>query len=58
MDERARLRKKQAEAVIPMIGPLLEAWDALPNDVKSDPELERLSRHIEKVDSTMEWTDG
>jgi len=54
MDERARLRKKQAEAVIPMIGPLLEAWDALPNDVKSDPELERLSRHIEKVDSAME----
>lgn len=39
---------------MPLIGELLDSWDDLPNDVKSDPELERLSRNIQKIDSAME----
>lgn len=54
MNEIERLRKKQAEKVMPMIGALLEAWDDLPNDVKSDPELDRLERQIRKIDNGME----
>ena len=36
---------------------LIAAFDKgyrVPNDVKSDPELERLSRNIQKIDSAME----
>ena len=36
--ERQRRRQRQAKAVMPMIGPLLDAWDDLPNDVKDDPD--------------------
>ena len=54
MREREQLRKKQAKIVMPLIGPMLAAWDDLPNDVKTDPELERLFRHIQKIDSVME----
>lgn len=31
---RERLRAVQAAAVMPLIGPLLDAWDGVPNDVK------------------------
>ena len=33
-DEIDALRRKQAEAVMPLIGPLLDAWDGVPNDEK------------------------
>lgn len=35
--ERERLRREQAERVMPLIGPLLDAWDGMPNDEK-DPD--------------------
>lgn len=28
------LRRKQREAVMPLIGPLLDAWEAVPNDFR------------------------
>lgn len=31
--ERNRLRRLQAVAVMPQIGPLLDAWEQLPNDL-------------------------
>lgn len=31
-----RLRGEQAKRVMPLIGPLLDAWDNVPNDVMSD----------------------
>jgi hypothetical protein len=52
--ERARLARLQAINVMPLIGGLLDAWDDLPNDVKYDEELERLRKHIEKIDDGME----
>lgn len=54
MNERQIIRLKQAKAVMPLIGCLLDAWDDLPNDVKSDPELEKLSKHVQKIDDAME----
>ena len=52
--KRKTIRLKQAKDVMPLIGGLLDAWDNLPNDVKSDPELEKLSKHIQKIDDAME----
>ena len=54
--ERQRRRQRQAKAVMPMIGPLLDAWDDLPNDVKDDPELEHLATHINLINDAMEAT--
>jgi hypothetical protein len=34
---------------MPLIGPLLDVWDDLPNDVKGDEELKRLSEVIDKI---------
>jgi len=52
--ERKSIRRKQARDVMPLIGNLLDAWDDLPNDVKTDPELERLATKIELIDRAME----
>lgn len=49
MGERERERRRQNKAVMPLIGPLLDAWDDLPNDVKDDEELKRLSEVIDKI---------
>lgn len=40
--ERAALRRQQADAVMEEIGPLLDAWDSIPNDVKSQLEEDAL----------------
>ena len=53
-NEREVISLKQSKDVMLLIGGLLDAWDDLPNDVKSDPELEKLSKHIEKIDNAME----
>lgn len=34
------LRKEQADAVMPLIGGFLDAWDNMPNDIKEMIELE------------------
>lgn len=38
-DDIRRKRAEQAARVMPLIGPLLDAWEQLPNDVRSDIEL-------------------
>jgi len=54
--EQTRFLKLQAKAVMQLIGGLLDAWDDLPNDVKGDPELERVARHIDGIYDAMERT--
>ena len=39
---------------MPMIGPLLDAWEQLPNDVATMEELADLSQLIEDIDNAME----
>ena len=55
----SRLRKRQATTVMPLIGPLLDAWDDLPNDVKSDIALDSaaLVDCVERIRSAMEDSD-
>lgn len=53
MGERERERRRQNKAVMPLIGPLLDAWDDLPNDVKGDDDLKRLSEVIDKISDGM-----
>lgn len=52
--ERNRGRAAQAKAVMPLIGGLLDAWDGLTNDLRSDTELEHLKAQIERIDEAME----
>jgi len=52
--DRERIREEQSRNVMPLIGGLLDAWDELPNDVKSDPELNRLAKNIQRIDTAME----
>jgi hypothetical protein len=54
MNERDRLRAAQSKAVMPIIGSLLDAWDGLSNDLKSDPELEHFAQLMTKVHAAME----
>lgn len=53
-NERTHLIRIQTKAVMPLIGGLLDAWADLPNDVKSDPELDSLKKHIDHIDNAME----
>lgn len=52
--EIAQLRREQAQAVMPLIGPLLDAWDGMPNDEKFAAELLILRHHIEAIRAAME----
>lgn len=52
--ERGVARLTQAKAVMPMIGPLLDAWDGIPNDVKSDEEMSELRKHLNAIAYAME----
>lgn len=45
--EEDRLRAQQAKAVMPMIGPLLDAWEAMPLELRSDM--------IEQAAPLMRW---
>jgi hypothetical protein len=53
----ARLRREQAKRVMPLIGPLIDAWDSLPNDVKwlIEEQAERLTLAIHEI---MEAVEG
>ena len=55
--ERELLREEQTETVMPMIGSLLDRWEDLPGDVKSDPELSALKKSIENILMAMEGED-
>lgn len=50
--ERAELRAQQARRVMPEVGPLLDAWDQVPNDIKG--ELEALGEILARIDDGME----
>jgi hypothetical protein len=54
-DERARLRAEQAAAVMPLIGPMLDAFDGMPGDFRSDltEEAPGLYRHIKAISAAM-----
>lgn len=49
-----RLRAAQAKLVMPLIGPLLDAWEQVPNDVACTDELEQLSQLLEDINNAME----
>lgn len=50
--EVARLRAEQAAAVMPLIGPLLDAWEQVPTDLRD--ELSDLAGIIAEIDAAME----
>jgi hypothetical protein len=54
--ERQDLRVVQTKAVMALIGPLLDAWEGTPNDLKSliEEQAGSLHQHLEKMASAME----
>jgi hypothetical protein len=54
MKEIDKLRRKQSARVMRVISPLLDAWEAVPNDVKSDPELKEFLEYMRKLFRAME----
>lgn len=51
---REQLRAAQVAATTPLIGPLLDAWDGLPNDLKYAEELSNLRKQIGGINMAME----
>lgn len=56
--EVARLRRAQEKAVMPLIGPLLDAFEGLSFDARSNEELSELFACIEKIQDAMESEDA
>lgn len=54
--ELKRLRKAQAREVMPVIGPLLDAWEAVPNDFRFEMESQasELVGYLEAISDAME----
>lgn len=54
-EEISRLQAKQSEAVMPLIGPLLDAWEGTPNDVKGYLKEHASSLHhwLSNIDGAM-----
>ena len=48
-----RLRKAQSDAVMNLIGEMLDAWEALPTDVRCSDEMEELNEHISRINNAM-----
>lgn len=48
--EIATLRGEQAARVMPLIGPLLDAWEHVPNDERD----ERLAKHFDAINKAIE----
>jgi hypothetical protein len=44
-----RLRAKQAARAMKKVSPLLDAWEQLPNDVKSESELKHVRKCMEAL---------
>lgn len=47
-------RSRQAEAAMPLIGGLLDAWDQLPLDLRGEPEMGELWCWVRALDDAME----
>lgn len=58
--ELERLRRKQMRAATPLIGPLLDAWDEVPNDLKGEIEegATDLAEALDSIRDAMEGDDG
>lgn len=58
--ELEQLRRKQLRAVMPLIGPLLDAWDSVPNDLKGEIEegATDLAEALDSIRDAMEGDDG
>jgi hypothetical protein len=54
--ERHNLRIAQAKTVMPLIGPLLDAWENAPNDLRSDIEsfAPQLAANLEAIATAVE----
>jgi hypothetical protein len=54
--ERRGLRIAQSKAVMPLIGPLLDAWEGAPNELKSlvEEHAGGLYEYLQKVAGAME----
>mgnify|MGYP001603130379 CR=1 FL=1 len=54
--ERQGLRIVQSKAVMPLIGPMLDAWDGMPNDLKAEiREAEpALCDYLDQINAAME----
>lgn len=50
--ERDRLRAAQAEAVMPLIGPLLDAWEGCSQACRE--ELPELDKHLRRINRAMD----
>lgn len=50
-----KARAVQAKQTMPLIGPLLDAWDEVPNDIKSliEEQAPSLANHLDKVAEAM-----
>lgn len=51
-------RAEQSSRVMPLIGCLLDAWDALPNDIKEDTEILHFAEQVETIDNAIEQAAG
>jgi len=53
-----QLRKEQAQRVMPLIGPLLDAWEAVPGDLRSEIKefAPQLAEHLNHIFDAMEAT--
>lgn len=54
--EHRRLRKAQAARVMPIIGPLLDAWEGVPNDLRFEIEEHagELAGYLDEIEAAME----
>lgn len=48
-----RLRKAQSDAVMDLIGEMLDAWEGLPTDVRCSDEMEELNECISRINNAM-----
>jgi len=58
--ERDYYRRKQGEKAAAVAGPLLDAWESLPNDVKCAPELSEVASRLCDLEEAMDpecWPD-
>jgi hypothetical protein len=54
--ERLEARRRQRRTVMDLIGPLLDAWEDIPNDIKSDlrEHCTPLCHYLDRINEAME----
>ncbi len=56
--EVVKLRKEQTRRAAPHVGNVLDMWEQLPNDLKTDPDLEALARALDSLNEAMEGDEA